>query len=191
MRCWRRQWFWRSLCRRVGAGLTLLAYVITAFGLPLPADSAARTAGAAACGCTGDECGDAGCCCAKHGRAARPAQQAKSCCTGQPGCTMPCCRHDAPTERSPQDHPPAPSHDGESSDDDVPATGVRWVIGIAAMKCRGHSTLWVSAGVVLPPPVPCADSPALDPTGWLSWSSEISFTADLLPPIPPPRLATV
>ncbi len=187
MRCFRRHSFWRSLRRRLCAGLTLLAYVMTAFGVPLPADAGPRPCSGAACGCAGDECSKGSCCCSPQ--LAKPPPK-KSCCTGAPGCTMPCCQHGTPTSGCPHDEqrpaqPPSP----DPTDDDAPTSGVRWALGIAAMKCRGHSTLWVSAGVVLPAPAPRADRPPLDPAGWLSWSDDFAHAASPLPPVPPPRLA--
>jgi hypothetical protein len=109
---------------------------------------------------------------------------------------MPCCQHGAPTGCCPHDEPPpAPPQDPDPqdtdpADDEAPADGVRWVTGISAMKCRGHSTLWVSAGIVLPAPVLC-NRPVLDPGGWLHLVDDHAFTSSLIPPDPPPRLANL
>jgi hypothetical protein len=64
---------------------------------------------------------------------------------------------------------------------------VRWVNGIAAMKCRGHSTIWVSAGVVVPAPAPLAALPVAQPVSRLVYVDEVATSADRIPPVPPPR----
>jgi hypothetical protein len=64
----------------------------------------------------------------------------------------------------------------------------RWVVGAAALRCRGLSTFWVSAGAALRPPPLVTWRPSWAPTGR---SAEVSLTASRLartPPIPPPRL---
>jgi len=178
MRFLRRHSLWRSLRRRLSAGLTLVAYLLTAFGVPLPAGAAS----AAACGCVSDEyCNSGGCCCTNHGKPAAE-QRPIACCTGKPGCTMPCCRHDKPSAGC--------SHPGQSqsdTDDDAPTGGVRWVNSISALKCRGHSTLWVSAAMVLPAPMPLAALPIPHAAGHLVYADDIGVTADRIPPVPPPR----
>jgi hypothetical protein len=191
-----RRSFWRRLC----AGLTLVAYLLTAFGVPLPAGATSTSACAAtACGCASDEqCRSGSCCCSTDGKstnAPAPAPGKKptaASCTGKRGCAMPCCRHGAPSGSCPHDQPVPTPTDGDEpvpiSDDELPTGGVRWVLGIAAMKCRGHSTLWVSAGVVLPPTLTLVVRPLLHPIGWIAGAEEVPVLADHIPPLPPPRL---
>ncbi len=145
-----------------------MAYLLTAFGLPMPAGRAGE---GPACGCARvEECSGGKCCCGQ----ARPG---RSCCTGKPGCTMPCCQHGTRSESCP--------HDGQT--DEAPTGGVRWVPGVSAMKCRGQSTLWVSTGVTLPAPSLVDGRPQLDHAGWLPWSDDFAYPIRLLPPDPPPR----
>jgi hypothetical protein len=69
MRLRRRKTFWRSLRRRLVAGLTLVAYLVAAVGFPLPAGAARRPGSPPApcgnqlCGCESAEHGSGRCCC--------------------------------------------------------------------------------------------------------------------------------
>jgi hypothetical protein len=74
---------------------------------------------------------------------------------------------------------PAPS--------DGPA-GPRWVSGLAALKCRGLSTLWVSSGAVLPPPALLSWAPVWPPAGSLAYHDAAPLPVLSCPPEPPPRL---
>jgi hypothetical protein len=78
---------------------------------------------------------------------------------------------------------PAPDQDN----DDGPAGGVRWVAGIAAMKCRGHSTIWVSTGSVLPAPARLDWQPNFDLAGWVGRHNDVASPRPAIPPDPPPR----
>lgn len=69
-----------------------------------------------------------------------------------------------------------------------PASRSPWVLGVAGLRCRGVSTLWVSTGAVLPPPMPPQWSDVLPPIGWLPQWDASSFSLLLPPPDPPPRL---
>jgi hypothetical protein len=63
------------------------------------------------------------------------------------------------------------------------------VIGIAALACGGHSTLWVSAGFVLPAPAPVVWQPQLVISGQLCLADDFCIPTYLAPPDPPPRSA--
>jgi hypothetical protein len=160
--------------RRYCAGLTLVAYLATAFGVPMPAEAGAAHGGAA-CGCaTIATCEGGQCCCSGHAAPANGATPTQSVLpmnsAGHACCTTPA--KDA-----------LPDADNEHHS----ATGIRWVIGIAALECRGHSTLWVSAGLVLPAAPPVAWRPLLTFAGRLPTSDPIVYAATLIPPDPPPR----
>jgi hypothetical protein len=155
--------------RRLGATVTLVAYLATAFGVPMPANGGA----AAACGCASVEVCDGGsCCCSSH----KPASRHSGCCSRSVHRPMSCCQHHTSTQAD------APEQDETTS-------GVRWVTGIAAMKCRGHSTLWVATGVLLPVPAPDAAESPLAPTGWALLPDARAISTLRIPPDPPPRTA--
>jgi hypothetical protein len=161
---------WRTLRHRLYAGLTLLGYLATAFGIPIPAEaspSPSETAPESSkCGCaTTDDCSTGSCCCSH--RTKSPA---------------------VPKSIGTENVPPQSTHDDPEDSD---SGGVRWVSGIAALKCRGHSTVWVSAGMVLPVPAPLVWRPQLVFSGWLSSSNHVAHSSCPIPPDPPPRLAQV
>jgi hypothetical protein len=64
---------------------------------------------------------------------------------------------------------------------------VPWVLGVMAMGCQGGTNLWVSAGAVLPPPIPLIWSESLLPAGWLCLRNTSPVFLPLIPPDPPPR----
>lgn len=70
-----------------------------------------------------------------------------------------------------------------------PARRASWMLGMAALRCQGITTVWFSIGAVLPPPFPSAWNETLVPTGWLcQWNaSPLSFIRT--PPDPPPRIS--
>jgi hypothetical protein len=106
---------------------------------------------------------------------------------------MPCCQHAVSSQGCPHEEshkPTDPVPEQEPTDDDsVPPDGVYWVIGMSAMKCRGHSTTWVSAGTVLPSPPLGVFNLTFQPIGWLVIADELASAVDRIPPDPPPRLA--
>lgn len=192
----RRSDFWRSLGRRLCAGVALVAYLGTAIGLPLP--SFARKDHSIPfpcqdnpCGCrTAEQCWRHCCCLSVEERwawaqehnitppdyAERPPegwdekpQRGKDCCESadQPACS--CCRHAAA---------PQPK----------PAPGPQWQLGVASLRCRGLSTLWVSVAAALPPAPPLAWEPCLPPGDWLQISDPTAALIPSPPLEPPPRL---
>jgi hypothetical protein len=169
MRRFGRTSFWRSLRRRLQAGVTLVAYLTTAFGVPLPSD-ARSTSAKTACGCdVTDVAANGSCCCCSPKAVSQP-----SC------CTLPhTAKHSTPDKSSPQ-----PSGDDPRN---APKGGVHWVIGSALLACGGQSTLWVSAGLVLPAPPPVAWQPQLAFAGWVPSSQPGTHVANVIPPDPPPR----
>ena len=171
MRRFVRRLFCSSQRRRYCACLTLVAYLATAFGFPMPSDAHSSSA-KAACGCDiRDIAANGSCCCSGPKAASHP-----SC------CTVP----DTAKRSSSDKLDPQPPGDNYR---DVPAAGVRWVIGIAAVSCGGHSTLWVSAGLVLPAPAPVVWQPQLVLSAWLCPAADFCIPTSLIPPDPPPRTA--
>src|ERR1043166_428787 len=196
MRRFTRNNLWRPLRRRLAAGLTLVAYLVAVFGLPMPAQS--RHGETKACGCAPQECHDGKCCCAPKPAPPPPPKPPGLCCEGKPGCPMPCCQHGetgggckhetppAPPPRAPSDEPEQPADDDDDASEEV--TIVR---GIAGRKCRGHSPLWTSPGPSLPVPSAASWQPTFVLEGWLRRSSDQAISVSLLPPDPPPRSVTL
>jgi hypothetical protein len=106
---------------------------------------------------------------------------------------MPCCQHGNSSgggkHTPPAESPKPPTEPEQPADDDNATDGVSVVLGIAAMKCRGHSTLWVSTGASLPAPATAAWQPILTFAGWLPTTSDHATSVRLIPPDPPPRSA--
>src|SRR5262249_52644625 len=97
-------------------------------------------------------------CCSSPGATTRPNSRSEPRC---PSCGQKvgsCCHDTVPPadEPKPQDAPPGPGDAVEDAADDPESDGgkARWVHAVSAMKCRGHSTLWVSTGVALPQALP-------------------------------------
>jgi hypothetical protein len=163
-----------SARRRLCSGLVLCAYLATIFGYPLPASSqsSADSSGAThECGCSAAAQRSGDCCCA-----------ARSSC---PACVTPSV---APTKKkscceSPQQ--PVPTKPVGSSTAPV---GVKWVLGIAAQKCQGLSTLWITTGAAIPPAPPLSWNPPVNFLCWLSWPDTSICRLPVAPPEPPPRL---
>jgi hypothetical protein len=208
MRPSRRITFWRPLRRRLCAAVTLLAYVLTTLGIPLPAaGSGASNASSCcqqACGCPTEKQERHECCCYHPAPPPEPrktgAAKKHSCCEtpptphSEPGCDSPCCKEHDKENEPPQDDPDEEEPDTQQQEQEsspapepTPAKGSRWVLGVAAMKCQGLSTIWVASGAALPPAAPLAWSPGLDRVGWLSSSSVDAFVLSTVPPAPPPR----
>ena len=196
----RRKAWCRSLRRRSCAGLALVAYLLAAGGIPLPAAPPRKDISQpfpcmnSPCGCeTAEQCWR-GCCCLtaaerwawadSHGvqppdYAERPASGGKpktrpahSCCSGEECCHDACCEPESSsgTEKAARSWP-----------------GVRWVVGAAALRCQGLTTQWVSAGAVLPPELPVAWKPRSLAEGWVPHVASRVSAAYAAPPSPPPR----
>ncbi len=93
----------------------------------------------------------------------------------------PCCDRDDTHTSCREPAPSQPTRAAESSP--------RWGLGLAALQCRGLSTVWVGTGAQLPAPMPMAWSPCLAPLGWLSYPDATACTLPSSPPDPPPRSA--
>jgi hypothetical protein len=66
-------------------------------------------------------------------------------------------------------------------------SGLGWASAVAAQRCRGLSTLWVSSGAVLPLPFAETWAPRLVPVAWLPSSDPTPSAVARTPPVPPPR----
>ncbi|HKI37670.1 MAG TPA: hypothetical protein VKA46_37810 [Gemmataceae bacterium] len=167
----RRTRSWRSLTRTAGILVLLVVYLGTVIGFPLPA---ARGEGAPVrpCGCGPlDRCQNECCCC----RAA-PAPAVGTEDTAAPG-TYPHCKGSAAK----------PSRPCCSTSSAFLSSGVRWVAGVAAQKCRGVSNAWVSLGAVLPAPPAHPGLPVEPPSCRVAPLAESLVFHPSAPPLPPPR----
>jgi hypothetical protein len=171
---------WRALRRRLCSGVTLLAYFIAAIGFPLPQTlaHAMNACGEQVCCCgTAVECKASGCGCS-HETAPQPESEPPACCKEKPAAS--CRVKEAPATHEPTKSPRNPKADT-----------VRWVVGIAAQKCRGGATEWVSTAAALPTAAPLTWQPSWPFCYSLPVTHQSFFvlTADLSDP--PPRLEAV
>lgn len=202
---------------RLCAAVTLFAYLVACLGLPIPAAAAPRDAGQPfpcqdhPCGCrTAEQCWMQCCCFTPEQRfswarehnvqppsyAEQPTGNGwnsprqrdldkKPCCsshgqTQKPEITC-CSNHQQPSceewsqEQQPCDQSPAkPKKTG-------------WVLGMMALQCQGHSTLWAGAGLVLPPPPPLTWNPWPNLVDQVFLIDEFAVSFSANPPEPPPR----
>ena len=151
----------QSIRRRLISGVTLLAHLACAFGFPLPYASAGRGAcGTATCCCgNADECRASGCGCTHQAEPAIP----KCCATKRP--PVKACGAKGEAKSKP----------------------VRWTIGIAAQKCRGGQTHWISADLALPGPTPTDWRPSWPYCYSVPTALQVHFELTEAPIDPPPR----
>jgi hypothetical protein len=112
----------------------------------------------------------------------------RSCCSHHsgedPDATEPCCCE----ESADPDSPPSVTGTTVKPEAKKPTRGksVRWALGIAALKCKGLSTLWVTAGVVgLTIEIDVQPVPSVPE--WLPAFNESPRSTPLPPLDPPPR----
>lgn len=190
----------RKQRRRLLAGVVLLAYLGAIFGFPAPAAQATDQSQpypcqGHLCGCrNADDCWRH-CCChtpserlqwAQAHHVEPPAALAADC-----GWRSERLRDQQTTKSEPESSccsacsEPAPRKSCGSSPS---PKGVK--LGMSAFRCRGLSTIWVSAGVVLPPPAKASwhlqPAPPLD---CLLLPEALPIAVALLPPDPPPRVS--
>jgi hypothetical protein len=191
-RAWRR-FRWHLNLARLWAGLALVAYLVTAFGLPLPAHepkdrSQPYPCQDHPCGCQSAEQCWRHCCCftpeekwawaEAHGvvppsYAERPSGE---------GWNTPRLR-----EREESCTSCACGHAQEASHSEQDSSHARGVLGIAALRCRGLSTLWVSTGVVSPPPPASLRDFPPRASDWVHERTPATPGGRATPPDPPPR----
>jgi hypothetical protein len=203
--------FWRALRHRVCVAGSFFAYLIATLGLPLPAAvhkdvSQPFPCQNHPCGCqTAEQCWRSCCCFTPEERwawarennveppsyAEKPAASGwntvklrdrdtdastatcrKEC--GEPKCSN-CC----------QSQPADPVKTDESD-----SKKIRWVLGFSTWSCQGFTTLWLSAGAVVPVPLPFAwvpESPPSDRLPFVRVDAPFLFST---PPSPPPRFVS-
>jgi hypothetical protein len=202
MRSIGRNKYWRAGICRLPACVALVAYLVAALGVPLPAMARKDTSQPFPCqnnpcGCrTAEECWTH-CACytaeerwawAREHNVEPPAYAERPADDGW---------NDAPKREQEEGNRPAhgrrcsccESTDG-CEETSPPPSGreTASVIGVAALHCHGLSTLWVAAGAVLPPP-PLAWSPRLTASERIDSEDVFAVRLPSLPLDPPPRLS--
>jgi hypothetical protein len=182
-----RSWISVRRGRRFTAAVTLVAYIASGIGLPLPVQ-ASKKSGLPfpcmnhACGCqTAEQCWR-GCCCfsaeeklawaAVHGivppdYASLPRHDEHA----RADCHSPCaCRHDCQ------------SHENKKTN-----ARSAWVISIGALPCRGAAAVWTLAALAVPPGPIFSWTPLLPLVGLVSCNLHSWNDLNLSPQVPPPR----
>jgi hypothetical protein len=157
----------RHTTRPLLVGASLLAYLATVFGYPLPARDCARPVQIArACGCAPALQCQGRCCCVQP-----PAPAAEAC----PFCSddgPSCCGQTTPPEPTPV---PVPRDDGPA-----------WALGPLAQQCHGLTLLWIVTGAALTPTV-AVTLDALVPGARPVVAVPSLADRREAPPVPPPR----
>lgn len=192
-RPWKR--FWRSQQRRLAAGVALAAYLVTILGLPVPALRAKDPSQPFpcqhhACGCrTAVDCWSS-CCCYSAAE-----KQLWACNNGvEPPTPQGWCstrlrdRHDDKHSCCEKKTKTAVRTSRSTEADTSGKTTSTWTIGMSPMRCQGANTLWLSSGVVFPPPAQFSWQANLVPVDWLRTSEKLFNGLPSIPPDPPPRL---
>jgi hypothetical protein len=192
------------------AALALCAYLVTAVGLPLPANvnkgSAPFPCQHHACGCaTAHQCWDH-CCCysatekltwAREHHVTPPARlvaevaaiEAAPLLSSSKSSRPPhacCAKHQSP--EADHDHANEPHESADCHEHEARAVGVKFVLGVQALKCRGLSEFWCLTGAVLPPPNAVGWQFQWNVVGWLALAATPLNCGDLSPPVPPPKV---
>jgi hypothetical protein len=185
---WRvRNWRQSRRRRRLTAALALLAYIVSAVGLPLRAHAGKHSAEPFpcmnhACGChTAQQCWH-GCCCMSA--------EAKLAWAVAHGVVPPAYAvlpaHD--------EHPKGDCHSGCACKHDCRSESGKkvtsrtaWVIHIDALPCRGNLTFWSTSAVATPPGPALSWAPLLPLVGFVSCHPLVLQRPILSPRVPPPR----
>jgi hypothetical protein len=210
MNCLRWNPFRPTRTRRACAAVTLLAYLLVALGVPLPAGAARRRGDQPfpcqdhPCGCaTAEQCWRGCCCFTPEERwawarahnveppdyAERPRVSVDP--VPPPVCTNSCCvKHGTKTKVAAKPNL-VPAKPGccttEKKPDADSKKTVRWGRGISALGCKGHATLWATSGFALPALPPTGRLLQLPPAGWLCLPDVLASHQISIPPDPPPR----
>ena len=181
---------WRVLRRRLCAGVTLFAYLFAAIGFPVsegasPSGAGSNQCGQAVCCCgTAEQCKTSGCGCSHHivqqpHEPTASEAEVPSCCSSaseKPAAESSCC------SKGGSPAPSANKNPGPSKKNTL-----RWVVGIAALKCRGGATQWISVGAALPMPAPTDWQPSWPFCHDIPVTHEHPFVIAEDHLVPPPR----
>ena len=175
--------FWYDSPRRAISVVTLLGYLASAIGFPMPADSAsANPCGQRVCCCGSEaQCRATGCGCSDSplpppAKSPAPTPPPANCCSQETHRTEDCppegCESSSPTAEpsipsrsccvKPRSKLKKPSDPTTKSPGKTQSQELRWVVGIAALKCQGGPTHWFKPRM--------SQCPARAPTVWQpSW----------------------
>jgi hypothetical protein len=175
---------WRGVRRRLISAVTLLVYVFSSIGYPLPESYAQSGGGTKVCCCGSEKvCRASGCGCA-HSTLPPPEQMPApgSCCSHgahQADSMKTCCKQTSATGKS--NSTPSPTPDKSKN------TSARWVVGVAAQKCRGGASGTIHSPAAVPASLPITWLPVYPFCYSIPLGQEhpAVVTADLLDP--PPR----
>jgi hypothetical protein len=98
----------------------------------------------------------------------------RGCCCGPNSCNTQCCCA-------------RPGRSARTTEADAPPPAPRWGTTLSALQCKGLSTLWVSAGCVLPPPLAADWTPDAPTVAFLPFDLPTPPKQLAIPPTPPPR----
>lgn len=181
-------WLWRSTPRRLCAGLALAAYLLTAFGLPLPAAVPAKDRSRPfpcqdhVCGCgTAAQCLRDCCCYTPEEKSAWARARGLEAPAADQGWRTARFRDRSSETPAAAD---CPKCSARSKQREAPS---RWRLAMSPLRCQGHGTLWITTGAVLPVPPAVTWALLLPPVGWLPRTdlAGLTLSFDLLDP--PPR----
>lgn len=178
---------WWRLARKSLAALALLSFSIFGIGIPMPVGDVKENrvpfiCQAHACGCASAEQCWRHCCCftaterwawAKAHDVEPPAYAERPTPHETEHAHSVCCDH---------------AHQPSSTDEHLANSQrpVRWVVGLAALRCHGLTGSWISGAAVVPPPV-MSWSPELPVVGWVSFHDLSLLSLAVCPLDPPPR----
>ena len=201
--------FRRTFRHRLGATVACFAYLIATLGIPLPIAvpkdlSQPFPCQDHACGCqTAEQCWSHCCCFTPEQRlewarahnveppsyAEKPVPEENS---SEQGWNTVKLRDRDETEIAPATKGCCSSRRADTCCQKGSDQGrVRWTTTIAAWRCQGLPTIWVSGGAILPVPPHVSWSPELLPVSRIPSTSEIAWDVSRNPAAPPPRLSIV
>src|ERR1700677_2434579 len=174
---------WQLFNRRWCAGLALFSYLTTITGFPLPAATFADGGSIRPCGCPVAGPEEVCCCVTGHAVSAEPEPEEPP-----PAPTRPCCAKRTPHPSASQAPDKIKVAAAPTKKPSNPGAGLRWVVGMSALRCQGQSTLWMTSGAVTVPPSPLRiDAAPLDLVGRLV-NLESTACCRSIPPLDrPPR----
>ncbi len=206
----RRNTFWRALPRKLVASGCLFSYLMVAVGFPYSAPVSSSNGErfacqSLACGCqTAEQCRVCGCFTTEERQYWERANQVKpkECCGG-PDCDVcngkaeSCCKTAAPSPEEPKSFCSGASRAETKSCCDTkpakpaPTIELRWGRVLAALKCQGLGTQWVSLGAAPLPEPRYTFTTAFNLVDFVGPRQELAFVISSTPPARPPRLGSV
>jgi hypothetical protein len=182
----------RNVRQRFCCGVVLAAYLATIFGFPLPAtgrpgDSTTAPCRGKACDCQTEAMCQGGCCCSTVQQSADDSSDAVVCDTDAQDPSHSCCSSKSVSIAG-RAVPAKPSKKSPANRDH----GLRWVVGVTALRCQGQSTLWVTSGAVTVAAPPLRlDTRPIDPAGHVPEFESSALRIPIQPIDRPPRFTAI